>query len=179
MNPAEAAMIEFEEPDWVEEFNLECQRWPRLPRYLREESAFPEIMRRWRRFHSTPVEVDGEWKRRPAPAVEAIVALAKLKVMPPRSGWNDIPRDDETGYQQDDHCWMSYAGEQWHIIGIEDRTLFLERMWFEEKQRETKQIDLNRANWTNYLESAVAVLEAMESRNGNIPSTGFARADEG
>jgi hypothetical protein len=164
MNPREAGEVEYEEPDWFAEFDRECARWPQLPRYLQEDSAFTEIMRRWRRFHSTPVEVDGEWKRRPADAVEAIIALAKANVMPPRSAWTDIPHSDAVeGFQQDDHCWMSYAGEQWRITAIEDRTLFLERMWFEEKQRETKQIDLARANWTKYLESAVAVLDAMRA----------------
>jgi hypothetical protein len=59
--------------------------------------------------------------------------------------------------------WMSYAGEQWRITGIEDRMLHLEKMWFEEKERETKQIDLNRARWDKYTEAAVAVLEAMRA----------------
>jgi hypothetical protein len=161
MNPREAGEVEFAEPDWPAEFDQECLRWPKLPRYLQEESAFPEIMRRWRRFHSTPVEVDGEWKRRPATAIDAIVALAKVKVMPPRSAWTDIPRDDATGYQQDDHCWLSLAGEQWRITAIEDHLLHLEKMWFEEKQRERKQIDMDRARWDGYVNSAVAVLEAM------------------
>jgi hypothetical protein len=157
MNPREAGQVEYEEPDWPVEFDTECLRWPNLPRYLQEESAFPAITSRWRRFHATPLE-DG--KRRPAPATDAIIALAKLKVMPPRSAWNEIPHGDETGYQHDDHMWMSYAGEQWRIVAIEDYMLHLEKMWFTEKQRETKTIDLNRARWDGYLDAAVAVLSA-------------------
>jgi hypothetical protein len=164
MNPAQAGQVEYEEPDWLERFNEQCARWPRLPRYLQEDSAFEEVLRQWRRFHSTPVEVDGEMKRRPAAAIDAIIALAKLKVMPPRSAWTDIPHGDAAeGFQYDDHMWMSYAGEQWRITAIEDRTLHLERMWFEEKQRETKQIDLNRARWDGYIAAAVAVLDAMRA----------------
>jgi hypothetical protein len=164
MTPREAGQVEYEEPDWREIFEEEIARWPRLPRYLAEDNAFPEVMRRWRRFHWTPVEVKGEQRKMPAGATEAMIALAKLKIMPPRSAWVDIPHGDVVeGFQCDDHCWMSYAGEQWRIIGIEDRMLHLEKMWFEDKQRETKQIDLNRADWTKWTEAGVAVLEAMRS----------------
>jgi hypothetical protein len=159
MTPAEAAAVELEEPDWVELFNEECARWPRLPRYLQEDSAFPEVMRRWRRFHAAPA---APGQRIPAPAAEAIVALAKLGVMPPRSAWNDIPRSDATGYQHDDHCWMSYAGQQWRITAVEDRIMHIEKMSFDDKS-ETQQIDLNRARWDKYVEAAFAVLDAMRS----------------
>jgi hypothetical protein len=160
MNPRKAGEVEYEEPEWFAEFDRECARWPRLPRYLQEESAFPEIMRRWRRFHSTPVEVDGEWKRRPADAVDAMIALAKVKVMPPRSAWGDIPHGDMAeGFQADDHMWLSLAGEQWRIVAIEDHLLHLNKMSFDNKVQ-TKWIDLGRARWTNYIDAAVAVLEA-------------------
>jgi hypothetical protein len=161
MNPREAGRItiELEEPNWRELFEEQCARWPTLPRYLQEDNAFEEVLRRWRRFNSTPVEVNGEWKRRPAPATDAIIALAKLKVMAPRSAWNEIPHGDVVeGYQHDDHMWMSYSGEQWRIVAIEDRMLHLEKMWFSEKQREIKTIDLNRARWDGYVDAAVAVL---------------------
>jgi hypothetical protein len=159
MNPAEAAAVEYEEPDWLERFNEQCARWPRLPRYLQEDAAFEEVMRQWRRFHAEPAEVG---KRIPRPASEAMIALAKLKIMPPRSAWNEIPHGGDVGYQHDDHMWMSYASEQWRITAIEDRMLHLEKMSFDDKT-ETKQIDLNRARWDKYTEAAVAVLEAMRA----------------
>jgi hypothetical protein len=162
MNPREAGRVEYEEPDWPAEFDAECLRWPNLPKYLQEESAFPEIMRRWRRFHATPVEVEGQWKRRPASATEAMIALAKLRIMPPRSAWVDIPHGNIVeGYQHDDHAWLSLSGELWRITGVEDCMLFLEKMTFDDK-REQKQIDLNRARWDQYCESAAAVLEAQK-----------------
>lgn len=34
MTPAEAAAIQYEEPDWRWLFEEQCQRWPKLPRYL-------------------------------------------------------------------------------------------------------------------------------------------------
>jgi hypothetical protein len=158
LNCAEAATIEFDEPEWRERFEAHCARWPRLPRYLQEDAAFEATLADWRRFHSTPA---GD-KRRPASAVDGIVVLAKLGIMPPRSAWVDIPHGDAVeGYQHDDHCWMSYAGEQWRIAAIEDRILHLERMTFEGVEREKKQIDLNRAKWTSYVEAAAAVLAAM------------------
>jgi hypothetical protein len=160
MNPREAGEVEYEEPEWREVFEEQCARWPRWPRYLQENAAFEEVLSRWRRFHSTPVEVDGEWKRRPASAVEAMIALAKVKVMPPRSAWNSIPHGDGVeGFQADDHMWLSLAGEQWRIVAIEDHLLHLKKMSFDNKI-ETKQIDLDRARWINYIDAAVAVLGA-------------------
>jgi hypothetical protein len=160
VNPSEAAAVEFEEPNWNDLFEQECLRWPKLPKYLQQDAAFEEVLRRWRRFHSTPVEIKGEQKRMPAGAVEAMIALAKIKIMPPRSAWQDIPHGDAVeGFQHDDMMWLSIAGEQWRIVAIEDRMMHLSKMSFDGKN-ETKQIDLNRANWTKYLESAVAVLEA-------------------
>jgi hypothetical protein len=164
MTPAEAAAIELEEPDWGVEFERECARWPRLPRYLQEDCAFEEVLRRWRRFHWSPVDVDGKAMKRPASATEAMIALAKLRILPPRSTWVDIPHGDIVeGFQQDDHVWLSYSGEQWRIVGVEDRMLHLARMTFDGKEPEQKSIDLGRAHWDRYIESAVAVLEAQRS----------------
>ena len=158
MSPAEAAAIQIEEPDWRALFEEQCARWPKLPRYLAEDSAFPEVMRQWRKFHWTPVEINGELKKLPAGAVEAIVALAKLDVMPPRSAWNDVPRDGETGaYQRDDHCWLSIASEQWRIVAIEDRILHLQKGFQADVER--KQIDLAQAKWDKHNAAAVEILK--------------------
>jgi hypothetical protein len=163
MNPAEAAAVEYEEPDWRARFEEQCARWPKLPRYLAEDAAFEAVLSRWRRFHSTPVEIGGKQLRQPAGAVEAMIALAKLKIMPPRSVWNEIPHGDVVeGFQHDAHMWMSYAQEQWRITAIADRMLHLEKMSFDDKT-ETKQIDLERARWDKYVEAAVAVLNAIRS----------------
>jgi len=162
MSPAEAGSVLFEEPDWRALFEEQCARWPKLPRYLQEDSAFTEVLRQWRRFHWTPIEVDGALKKNPAGAVEAIIALAKLQIMPPRSAWQDIPRTGIVeGYQSDDHMWLSIAGEQWRITAIEDKMLCLQKGF--QADVETKQIDLNRARWDKYIESAVGVLDAMRA----------------
>ncbi len=162
MSPAEAGAIQIEEPDWRAVFEEQCARWPKLPRYLQEDSAFTEVLRQWRRFHWTPIEVNGELKKNPAGAVEAIIALAKLRITPPRSAWQDIPHGDVVeGYQHDDHMWLSIAGEQWRITAIEDRMLCLQKGF--QADVETKQIDLNRARWDKYTEAAVKVLEGMRA----------------
>lgn len=159
MNPAEAGAIDYEEPDWRERFEEHCARYPRLPRYLQEDSAFEATLQDWRRFHATPIS-DG--KHVPAGATEAIIALAQIKIMAPRSAWIEIPHGDAVeGYQHDDHLWLSIAGEQWRITEISDRMLHLERMTFEGTDREQKQIDLSRAKWTGYIEAAIAVLKSM------------------
>ena len=154
MSPAEAGAIALEEPDWHEVFEAQCARWPRLPRYLQEDSAFEEVLRRWRRFHFR--WVDGK-KHFPS-APEGCIALAHLRIFPPRFLIKDVPRTDEMGYQADDHMWLSIKQEQWRIIAIEDRQLHLEKR-FEEPQ--TMQIDLNRARWDQYTQSASAMLEGL------------------
>ena len=156
MTPAEAGRVEIEEPDWRQTFEERCSRWPKLPRYLQEDSAFEEVLREWRRWHWTPIEINGELKKNPAGAVEAIIALAKLGVMPPRSTWRDIPRADELGYQHDDHMWVSIAQEQWRILAIEDRQLILEKGF--QELRETRMIDLNQARWNDYVKAAANLL---------------------
>lgn len=161
MTTAEASAIEYEEPDWWALFDQECARFPNLPRYLQEDEAFPEVMRQWRRWHWTPVDVDGQAKKMPAGAVEAMIALAKIKIMPPRSTRNDIPHSSVAeGYQHDDHMWLSIAGEQWRIAAVESRMLCLEKMTFDGSV-ETRQIDLSKAKWDGYIIAATAVLDAM------------------
>jgi hypothetical protein len=161
VSPAEAGRIEIEEPDWKAVFEEECARWPTLPRYLQEDSAFESTLSRWRRFHWTPVVVDKKDMKLPAPMTEGVVELARLGIMPPRSAWNDIPRGDELGYQYDDHCWLSYNREQWRIVSVEDRMLLLRKGF--QADEETKQIDLNRARWDKYVESAVEIIEAQKN----------------
>jgi hypothetical protein len=161
MSPAEAGAVILEEPNWHEVFERECARWPRLPRYLQEDSAFESTMQQWRRFHFTWIEVDGKVKRFPAGPKEAIIALAKIGVMPPRFLHKDVPRSDETGFQADDHMWLSIRQEQWRIVGVEDKMLCLEK-GFEE--RETLQIDLSKAKWTKYIAAAVEMLDVLQGQ---------------
>jgi hypothetical protein len=161
VTPREAGEIELEEPDWREVFERECARWPRLPRYLQEDSAFESVLRQWRRFYFTWIELDGKAKRNPAGATEAIIALAKLKIMPPRFLHKDLPREESGGYQADDHMWISINQEQWRIVGVEDRMLCLEK-GFEDK--ETLQIDLSKAKWTKYIAAAVELLDVLQGQ---------------
>lgn len=154
MSPFEAGQVELEEPNWREVFEEECLRWPRLPRYLQEDSAFESVLKRWRRFHFTEVEVDGKPKRRPAGATEAIIALAQLRIFPPRSLIKDIPRDNQC-YEPDlgdEHMWLQIAGRAWRIVAIEDRQLILDSFG------EGKQIDLTTARWEKHTEAAVTLL---------------------
>jgi hypothetical protein len=157
VTPKEAGAIELEEPDWRIRFEEHVLRWPKLPDYLARDSAFEATMSDWRRFHWTPIEVDGKLKKRPAGATEAIIALAKLGIFPPRSLIRDIPRGGELHELDigDDHCWLQISGRAWRITAIEDRMLVLDSFG------EDKQIDLNRARWTNYVESALAVLQGL------------------
>jgi hypothetical protein len=156
VTPAEAGKVEIEEPDWRERFEMHALRWPKLPRYLAEDSAFEATLRDWRRFHFTWGEVDGKAKRIFPDAPAGCIALAKLGIFPPRFLIKDVPRTDAGGYQQDDQMWLSINQEQWRIVGIDDRMLLLEK-WFEDKPQ-TMQIDLNRARWEKYIQSATAIL---------------------
>lgn len=158
MSPAEAGALDFIEPDWRAAFEEECARKPDWPRYLQELDAFEAVLSRWRRFHHTG---DEPGQRIPAPAIDGIVALAKLGILSPRSSARDVPRDGTIGYQCDEHMWLSIAGEQWRIAAIEDRMLLLEKMTFDSNQPETRQIDLNRADWSRHQEAALAILDAM------------------
>jgi hypothetical protein len=162
MTPREAGAIELEEPDWSARFEEHCARWPRLPRWLAEDNAFEATMREWRKFHFTWIEVQGKPKRSPAGATEAIIALAKLKIFPPRFLHKDVPRDESGGYQADDHMWLSVNQEQWRITGVEDKMLCLEK-GFEDKP-ETLQIDLSKARWNKYVAAAVMVLDMLQGQ---------------
>jgi hypothetical protein len=160
LTPAQAGQLELGEPDWTQRYAEHLRIWRELPRYQQQENAYEATLRDWRRFHAAPIK--GSDKRQPAPAVDGIIALANLKVYAPRS----TPRDGVIGYQHDDHCWLSIAGEQWRITAIEDRQLLLERM--DEAQ---KQIDLNRADWGAYNAAAATVLEAFYYRLKTIRET--------
>jgi hypothetical protein len=156
VTPREAGEAELEEPAWRAVFEEECQRWPKLPRYLAEDNAFESTMRRWRQFHFTWIEFGGKAKRQPAGATEAMIALARLKIFPARFLIKDVPREKFGGYQADEHMWLSIRQEQWRITGVEDHMLCLEKR-FEDKP-ETMQIDLAKAKWTKYCEAAAASL---------------------
>lgn len=115
MSPAEAAAIELEEPNWKERFEEHCLRWPRLPRYLAEDSAFEATLKDWRRWH------------KPADAPTGMVALSALGIYPPRNLIKDIPRGGECFQEQhDDHMWLIMSQRAWRIIAIEDRTMILD-----------------------------------------------------
>jgi hypothetical protein len=159
MTPREAGAIELEEPDWREVFEEECARWPKLPRYLAEDSGFESTLSRWRRFHWIPIEIDGKLKKRPAGAIEGMIALAKLQIMPPRSLARDVPRDNKLFEPDvgDAHCWIQISGRAWRILGVEDRMLLLDSFG------ESKQINLTSAKWENYLQAACAVLDALRT----------------
>jgi hypothetical protein len=150
VSPLEAAAIELEEPDWRQRFETHCARWPKLPRYLQEDAAFESTMRDYRRFHFS--WIDG--KQIPLAADPAKIALAKLRIFPPRFTIKDVPRDGVCGFQCDDHMWVG----PWRIVAVEDRTLCMEKYMEIEGKPETRQIDLTKADWTKYITSAVAVL---------------------
>lgn len=159
LSPADAMAVELEEPNWQIRFEEHLTRWPKLPSYMAEENAFEATLKDWRRFHFTWGEVEGKKAKIYPGAPAGCIALAQLRIFPPRFTFKDVPRTDESGFQADDHMWLSIAGEQWRITALEDRVLHLEKR-FEDKP-EAKQIDLNRARWDKYIESATAVLEAM------------------
>jgi hypothetical protein len=170
MTPKQAGEFEIFEPDWRERFEEHRLRWPNLPRYLAEDSAFEATLTDWRRFFGTPMIVAKQAKIKPAPAADGMIALAKLRIFPPRFLIKDIPCDGVYGYQQDDHMWLSIAGEQWRIKAIEDRTMLLER-GFSEDAPETKQIDLSKAKWNKYVDAAVMMLEAMRENEKGPPES--------
>jgi hypothetical protein len=170
VSPAEAGQVEIEQPDWRERFLEYFKRieaptvaqrlaTPAQQRLLAEEWAFEQTMRDWRRFHWTPIEIKGEMKKMPALAVDAIIALAGLGVMPPRSINQNIPRGGELFEEQhNDHIWLTIASEAWAIQSIEDKMMHLWRGW--EPEVERMSIDLTRAKWDKYADAAVAFLKA-------------------
>ena len=152
LSPAEATAVEYEEPDWRERFEVHYARWPKLPRYLQEDAAFERTLIDWRRWHA----VDDK----PAAAIEGMIALAKLKIMPPRNLIRDTERTSACFAEQvDSHMWLTMSQRAWRIVAVEDRTLLLDSFG------EQTQVDLSRAKWEKYCEKACEVLEAMR-KNG-------------
>jgi hypothetical protein len=149
MTPHEAASLA-DEPNWITRHAANLRLFPAEL----DHEGFERTLREWRLFHGSKMS-DG--RLMPASAVDAMVALAHLRIFPPRSVLRDLPRDGINGFQYDDHMWLSIRGEQWRIRGIEDRQLILEK-GFEES--ETMVIDLATAKWGSYVEAAAAVLEA-------------------
>ena len=147
MSPLEASEFCLEEPDWQERFESYCDAWPRLPRYLQEDNSFERVLKDWRRFHA----VDDK----PAAAIEGMIALAKLKIMPPRNLIRDIERTSACFQEQvDDHCWINMSQRAWRIISVESRVMFLESFG------EQTQIDMTKAKWEKWTEKALEVLNA-------------------
>ena len=141
LSPAEATAVKYEEPDWRERFETHCARWPKLPRYLAEDGAFERTLIDWRRWHA----VDDK----PAAAIEGMIALAKLKIVPPRNLIRDIERTNACFAEQvDSHMWLTMSQRAWRIVAVEDRTLLLDSFG------EQTQVDLSRAKWEKYCEKA-------------------------
>jgi hypothetical protein len=156
VSPAEASALLAGEPDWRERFEEQCARWPRLPRYLQEDSAYTNVLIEWRRFHLTPGNIPDRYPS----SLEGQIALAKLGLYAPRFLHKDIPHTQESGFQLDDHMWLSIAGEQWRIREIEDKTMLLEKIFGEWNEPEQRQINLSTAKWDKYVEAAVGMLGA-------------------
>ena len=147
MSPAEAAAIT-EEPDWVQMFADSDG----------SEFGFENVLTAWRKWHFTPLD-DG--RKKMAPSVDGVIALALLGVMPPRSMPDRPPGPFEE--QIDDMCWFVSEGRSWRILGIEDNMLMLNSFG------EEWQIDLSRAKWEKYCDSWAAALEAMrETEKGSV-----------
>jgi hypothetical protein len=142
MSPADASAI-IEEPNWVQMFADSDG----------SEIGFENVLTAWRKWHWTPVLVAGVEKKKMAPSVDGVIALALLGVMPPRTLSDRPPGPFEE--QIDSHCWFVSEGRAWRVLGIEDKMLMLNSFGDE------KQIDLNRAKWDKYCEHHAAVLEAM------------------
>ena len=143
MSPAEASAIT-EEPNWVQRFVDSGG----------SETAFENLLLDWRKWHFAPLD-DG--RKKMAPSVDGVVALALLGVMPPRTLADRAPGPYEA--QHDDMCWLVTEGRAWRIVGIEDAMLFLDSFG------EARQIDLSRAKWEKYCEAWAAALEALREKS--------------
>ena len=139
MSPKEASEI-LDEPDWAAQFADSGG----------SEIAFENILTAWRKWHFAPLD-DG--RKKMAPSVDGVIALALLGIMPPRTLPDRPPGPFEE--QIDDQCWFVSEGRAWRILGIEDKLLCLNSFGDE------KQIDLTRAKWDSYCAHHAAVLEAM------------------
>ena len=137
MSPKEAGLLDIEEPNWQEAFESDRRDGHAIPKELKEDAAFKSVLKRWRRFHAV-----GD---KPATAYEGMVALARLRIFPPRSIIKDIER---TGAcfkdQHDSQMWLTMSQRAWRIIAVESRVLFLESFG------EQTQVDLSRARWEKY-----------------------------
>ena len=71
-----------------------------------------------------------------------MVALAALRIFPPRSLIKDIERTGACFKEQiDDHMWLTMSQRAWRIIAVEDR------LCRSESFGESTQVDLSRAKW--------------------------------
>ena len=141
MSPAEAAES-LDEPNWSE-------LWATLKV---ADDGFEVLLRKWREWHFTPIEIDGVWKKKMAPSVDGVIALAQLGIMAHSGLTERSPGAFEE--QVDAMCWFVSQGRAWRVLGIEDHMLMLNSFGDE------KQIDLSRAKWDKYCEAAAAALEA-------------------
>ena len=152
LSPAEATAVEYEEPDWNERFETHCARWPKLPRYLAEDGAFERTLIDWRRWHA----VDNK----PAAAIDGMIALAKLQIMPPRNLIRDNERTSVCFQEQvDDHI----RGPRCRSArGASSRSRTEPCCWILSASK--TQVDLSRAKWEKYCEKAAEALSAMAQR---------------
>ena len=140
MSPAEAA-ASLDEPDWAAMF-LDLGG---------EDSAFDAVLSQWRRWHWTPIEIDGVLKKKAASATDGIIALAQAGVMPPRSLTEAQRRPFEE--QHDAHMWLRSKDRSWRILGVQDGVMMLN------SYGEEWEINLKRAKWDDYVIAAAAALE--------------------
>jgi hypothetical protein len=141
VSPAEVA-ASLDEPNWTAQWAL----------LKAADDGFEVILDQWRKWHFTPVMVDGVQAKKKAPSIDGVIALAQLGIMPLRNhteGQGGLFEE-----QIDDHCWFVTEGRAWRILGIEDNMLMLNSFG------EEKQIDLSRAKWEKYCTAAAAALEA-------------------
>ena len=143
MSPA-AAAESLDEPDWP-------KLWDALEA---ADDGFETILRKWREWHFTPVEINGAPKKKMGSSVDGVIALAQMGIMAP-TGSKMAP--DLYAEQIDDHCWFVTEGRAWRILGIEDNMLMLNSFG------EEKQINLSRAKWEKYCEAHAAALEAQRT----------------
>jgi hypothetical protein len=99
MTPAEID-ASVEEPNWIAQWAiLQCA-----------DDGFDAILRQWRRWHWTPIEVDGEMKKKPAGRVDGIIGLAL-------QGITAFTVEREPFEEQhDDHMWLLAKGRAWRIL---------------------------------------------------------------
>lgn len=156
MTAAEAGAIELEEPDWAFTFQFQVDQGydEKTPIELRQDEAFNRVLYDYRRFHFTWTD---EGKRRPMASSNAVIALAILGIMPPRSRRADLPLGTPCFEEQhDDHCWLVNE-RAWRIVAIEDKTLCLDSFG------DTKQVDLAAAKWDKYVEQRLQILQPKET----------------